>query len=80
MKCDLMKYDNKIETKLWESTCRIFLKTNSFKGVQKPSHKYMDLHINAACIKMLVWKNQTKAQGLGLIHNEKWEEVIQLKM
>jgi hypothetical protein len=53
---------------------------NSFKGVQKPSHKFMDLHINAACIKMLVWNNQTKVQGHGLVHNKKWEEAIQFNM
>jgi hypothetical protein len=65
-----MLYDNKLKhgNPLVES----FIK-NNFKGVQKPSHKYMDLHINAACIKMLV-------QGHGLIHNEKWEEAIQFKM
>jgi hypothetical protein len=72
-----MLYDNKLKhgNPLVES----FIK-NNFKGVQKPSHKYMDLHINAACIKMLVCNNQTKVQGHGLIHNEKWEEAIQFKM
>jgi hypothetical protein len=55
MECDLMWYENKVET-----TMRIHFQNlmdeNNFRCVQKPSWKD-HLQINVACIGMLTWRN-----------------------
>ncbi len=65
MECDLVQYENKVET-----TMRIHLWNlmgeNSLKDVLKSSQKYY-LWTNVTCIGMSIWKNQTKAQGFGLV-------------
>jgi hypothetical protein len=39
---------------------------NNFEGVQKPSQKD-HLPTDGACIRMLIWKDQKKVQGLSLV-------------
>jgi hypothetical protein len=41
---------------------------NNLKSVQKPSQKYYS-PINGACIKMLVWNNNNKVWGFGLVYS-----------
>ncbi len=52
MECDLLRYDNEVETTMGIHSWN-FLGENSFRAIKKPSE--MDhLQINATCVGMLI--------------------------
>ncbi len=67
MECDPMWYEYKVETIEGIHSLNL-LGENNPNNIQKSSHKDQ-LPINVACIKMLVWMNHKKTQGLGLVYS-----------
>ncbi len=67
MGCDLVRYENKVETIVGMHSQNL-LGENNLEGVQKPSEKG-HLQINVGCVRMPTWKGQMKIRGPGLVCN-----------